>query len=143
MRLFIRVLLILICFLSFTVYAETEFTAIPYQKNQEILKYLRESGIVIPEGKLVGMGFETDSAELRIAVITMDSLLQPVKKVYQTDRVFYGKIMEVPASAATKTKDISPASTVKDSLRSGKEHQHKNRTTTMAFTNVNRSRFLA
>lgn len=27
--------------------------------------------------------------------------------------------------------------------RSGKEHQRKNRTTTMAFTNVNRSRFLA
>ncbi len=27
--------------------------------------------------------------------------------------------------------------------RSGKEHQRKNRTTNMAFTNVNRSRFLA
>ncbi|OGG54148.1 hypothetical protein A3C20_01305 [Candidatus Kaiserbacteria bacterium RIFCSPHIGHO2_02_FULL_55_25] len=27
--------------------------------------------------------------------------------------------------------------------RSGKEHQHKNRTTNMVFTNVNRSRFLA
>ena len=71
---------------------------VPQEKYAEAIRLLNTSGASLQSRAIVSMGFERDSAGIRLFAVYFDSIGQPVKQVFSISREYYAAVKGVTAS---------------------------------------------